>query len=42
MIQLNPHQQDAYNNIVSEIVKGDGNSIGRIVIPTGGGKTYGQ
>lgn len=40
MIQLNPHQQDAYNNIVGEIVKGNGNAMGRIVIPTGGGKTF--
>jgi superfamily II DNA or RNA helicase len=40
MIQLRPHQQTAFDKIVKEITKGKGSAIGRLVIPTGGGKTF--
>jgi len=40
MIQLKPHQQQAFNNIVNEINTGQGSAIGRIVMPTGAGKTF--
>jgi superfamily II DNA or RNA helicase len=40
MIQLKNHQQEAFDNIVSEIKSGSGSAIGRIVVPTGGGKTF--
>ena len=33
MIQLQPHQQRAFDNMQSE-------NVGQIIIPTGGGKTY--
>jgi superfamily II DNA or RNA helicase len=40
MIQLRPHQQQAFDNVISEIVKGNGTAIGRVVMPTGAGKTF--
>lgn len=40
MPQLRPHQQDAYTNVTDAIVAGNGSASGRIVIPTGGGKTF--
>lgn len=40
MIQLRPHQQTAFDKIVDAIIKGKGKAVGRLVIPTGGGKTF--
>ena len=40
MITLRPHQTDALNSIISEIQNGNGQAIGRIVMPTGAGKTF--
>lgn len=40
MIQLREHQQEAFDSIVSAITQGSGTAIGRVVIPTGGGKTF--
>ena len=40
MIQLRPHQQTAFDKIVNAITKGKGTAVGRLVIPTGGGKTF--
>lgn len=40
MIKLRAHQQTAFDNIVSAITQGAGSATGRIVIPTGGGKTF--
>ena len=34
-----PHQAEAFDTITSTIVEGRGSAIGRVVIPTGGGKT---
>jgi superfamily II DNA or RNA helicase len=42
VIQLHPHQQDAYDKVVAAIKLGKGSAKGRIVIPTGGGKTFVQ
>lgn len=39
-IQLRPHQSAAYTNIISAITTGQGSTKGRVVIPTGGGKTF--
>lgn len=38
-LQLWEHQQEAVNSIKKEIDKNNGNAIGRVVVPTGGGKT---
>jgi superfamily II DNA or RNA helicase len=40
MIQLRTHQQDALDNIIDAIRDGNGTAKGRVVIPTGGGKTF--
>lgn len=40
MLQLRPHQQAAFDNVVAEILKGKGSAIGRVVMPTGAGKTF--
>ena len=40
MIVLRPHQQDAFNNVTATIVNGNGSAVGRVVMPTGGGKTF--
>jgi len=40
MIQLRPHQQQAFDNVINEINNGEGSAIGRIVMPTGAGKTF--
>jgi len=40
VIALRPHQQDAYNKVVTAIREGNGSAVGRVVIPTGGGKTF--
>ena len=40
VITLNPHQQDAYDSVVAAIKSGNGTAKGRVVIPTGGGKTF--
>jgi superfamily II DNA or RNA helicase len=39
MIQLYQHQITGFNNITSEILSNNGSVTGRVVIPTGGGKT---
>jgi superfamily II DNA or RNA helicase len=39
MVHLYPHQLDGFGKITSEITAGNGSAIGRVVIPTGGGKT---
>jgi superfamily II DNA or RNA helicase len=39
MINLYPHQSDAFSKITTEIQNNNGSAIGRVVIPTGGGKT---
>src|SRR5574343_193221 len=38
-IKLWEHQEKAVNSVKSEAEKNNGNALGRIVIPTGGGKT---
>jgi superfamily II DNA or RNA helicase len=38
--QLRAHQQQALDNIVAAIQKGRGSAAGRILMPTGGGKTF--
>ena len=40
MIILRTHQQRCLDKIKSRIAKGNGSLTGRIVIPTGGGKTF--
>ena len=40
MIQLRNHQQDAFNNVVAKITEGGGTAVGRVVMPTGAGKTF--
>jgi superfamily II DNA or RNA helicase len=40
MIHLRNHQQQAYDNIINAITVGNGSAVGRLVIPTGGGKTF--
>jgi len=40
IIKLKTHQQRALDKITSGIAKGNGSLTGRIVIPTGGGKTF--
>jgi len=40
MVQLRTHQQTAFDNVVEAITAGNGSVSGRIVIPTGGGKTF--
>jgi superfamily II DNA or RNA helicase len=40
MIQLRKHQQNAFLKTVKNIKGGLGSTMGRIVIPTGGGKTF--
>jgi len=40
IIKLKTHQQRALDKITSGIAKGKGSLTGRIVIPTGGGKTF--
>jgi len=40
MLKLRPHQKRAYTNVVRAIKSGLGSARGRIVIPTGGGKTF--
>jgi superfamily II DNA or RNA helicase len=37
---LKDHQQKALDNIITAIQTGSGSAMGRIVIPTGGGKTF--
>jgi len=39
-IQLRPHQLEAVNNVIDAILTGAGQAIGRVIIPTGGGKTF--
>ena len=38
--QFKPHQTEAYDAAISEVVAGKGSAKGRIVIPTAGGKTW--
>jgi len=40
LIKLRAHQADALLAIKSALKKGKGSAIGRVVIPTGGGKTF--
>jgi superfamily II DNA or RNA helicase len=40
MVKLRPHQKDAWKSIKSVITKGKGSAIGRVVMPTGAGKTF--
>lgn len=40
MYKLRPHQKEALKTIVKEIKKGSGSARGRVVVPTGGGKTF--
>lgn len=40
MYKLRPHQKDALKTIVKEIKQGKGSARGRVVVPTGGGKTF--
>ena len=40
MINLHPHQLEAFTNIQNEITNNAGSAIGRIVMPTGAGKTF--
>lgn len=40
MYKLKPHQARARKSIIASIKKGKGSAKGRIVIPTGGGKTF--
>lgn len=40
MIQLREHQQTAYDNVVTAITNGNGTAKGRVVMPTGAGKTF--
>jgi superfamily II DNA or RNA helicase len=40
MIKLVKHQKDAVKNTIKQIKGGLGSTVGRIVIPTGGGKTF--
>ena len=40
MYQLRPHQQAAYDEIQQAIQLGSGTARGRVVVPTGGGKTF--
>jgi superfamily II DNA or RNA helicase len=40
MPTLHKHQQEALDKIVNAIQNGSGSAVGRIVIPTGGGKTF--
>lgn len=40
MIDLRPHQSDALRAIVQAIKAGSGRAVGRIVMPTGAGKTF--
>lgn len=39
-IDLKDHQKEALANIVTAIQNGSGSAVGRVVIPTGGGKTF--
>ena len=40
MFSLRPHQQDAFDAIVQAIEQGNGSAVGRVVMPTGAGKTF--
>lgn len=40
MIALRPHQVDALNNVTAAIDNGNGFAVGRVVMPTGAGKTF--
>ena len=40
MYQLRPHQQQAYSSVLEAITAGSGIALGRVVVPTGGGKTF--
>jgi superfamily II DNA or RNA helicase len=40
MIKLRAHQADALKAVIKAIKKGKGSAVGRVVMPTGGGKTF--
>lgn len=40
MIELRPHQSAALDEVITTITNGNGSAVGRIVMPTGAGKTF--
>lgn len=40
MITLHPHQTEAFTSVTDAITAGNGTAIGRVVMPTGAGKTF--
>ena len=40
MIKLRAHQVDAFKAVIKAIKKGKGSAVGRVVMPTGAGKTF--
>jgi superfamily II DNA or RNA helicase len=40
MIELRAHQADAFKAVIKAIKKGKGSAVGRVVMPTGAGKTF--
>jgi superfamily II DNA or RNA helicase len=40
MIELREHQATAFQNIIDAITNGNGITVGRVVMPTGAGKTF--
>jgi superfamily II DNA or RNA helicase len=40
MIKLRAHQTDAFKAVIKAIKKGKGSAVGRVVMPTGAGKTF--
>lgn len=42
LTQLRPHQAEAHQNTIVAIEAGNGTAVGRIVMPTGAGKTFVQ
>ena len=39
-ISLRPHQQQAFDSVITAIKDGKGSAVGRVVMPTGAGKTF--
>lgn len=40
MIKLRAHQQDALNSVINAVTEGSGTAVGRVIMPTGAGKTF--
>ena len=40
MIDLRPHQNDALKNLIAAVTTSSGPAAGRVVMPTGAGKTF--